>query len=139
MKITDLAAYLIEGDGTHENYYAKVYADRLLMRVFNAPSLMAYLRNIAILDSREEGIQEGEYVFQLKFTKLPDETISQVKELIGLKDIRVVEFEESHTSCTGFEFSLTEEDLDFSKHEPGKQSSKYLPPSSRLRVQGSSS
>jgi hypothetical protein len=108
-----VARYLIEGD-QDKNFYAKTFADRLLLRVFNSPSLMSYLRNMAVLDSQDAGVEPGSITFQLKFSKLPDEVIPQVKELIGVANIRVVEFEENHGQCTGFEFSLNEEELDFS-------------------------
>jgi hypothetical protein len=114
-----VAAYLIEGDDV--DYFAKTFADRLVLRVFNAPALMTYLRNMAVLDSRQEGVSEGEYKFQLKFTRLPSEILPQVKQIIGVPNIRVVEFEEDHVSCTGFEFTLKREDLDFSQKKQDAQ------------------
>jgi hypothetical protein len=112
-----VAAYLLEGDDDTD-YFAKTFADRLVLRVFNAPALMVYLRNMAVLDSQQEGVPEGSFKFQLKFTKLPPEVLPQVKQIIGVPDIRVVEFEEGHVSCTGFEFTMKQEDLDFSQKAP---------------------
>jgi len=115
-----VAAYLLEGDNDTD-YFAKSFADRLVLRVFNAPALMVYFRNMAVLDSQhgqQEGVPEGSYKFQLKFTKLPPEVLPQVKQIIGVPDIRVVEFEEGYVSCTGFEFTVKQEDLDFSQRAP---------------------
>ncbi len=128
-----VASYLLEGDDDVD-YYAKTFADRLLLRVFNAPSLMVYLRNVAVLDSQQEGVEEGYYKFQLKFTKLPLEVLPQVKQLIGVPDIRVFEFEEGNVSCTGFEFTLKQDELDFSKRE--KPQSVHGKPATVFPAQG---
>lgn len=108
-----LAAYLLEGDEV--DYYAKVFADRLILRVYNVPSLTSYMRGVAILDSKQDGVPENSFKFQLKFKRLPPEIIPQVKQLIAVPKVRVVEFDEDHASYTGFEFTLTREDLDFSQ------------------------
>jgi hypothetical protein len=115
-----VARYLLEGDDV--DYYAKTFADRLILRVFNAPALMSHLRNLAVLDSQQEGVPQGSYKFQLKFNRLPDEVIPQVKRLIGVPSVKVVEFEEAHMACTGFEFVLEQSDLDFSQKSPRKLS-----------------
>jgi hypothetical protein len=131
---TELAKFLIEGDSdSGVEYYAKTFADRLLLRVFNSPSLMSYLRNVAVLDSHDPAGESGSVKFQLKFSKLPVEVIPQVKELIGVKNIQVVEFEENHNVCTGFVFSLKEDELDISASD--KQSSAPPQQASQPKVQ----
>jgi len=107
------AQFLIEGDD--ENYDAKVFADRLLLRIYSAPSLLAYLHDIAMIKESDEG--KSGVIFQIKFSKLPEETISQVKDLIGVPGIRALAFDEERKPCTGFQFFISDEQLSASKSE----------------------
>jgi hypothetical protein len=101
--------YLLED---HEDYAAKVFADRLVLRIFNHPSLMTYFRDAVILTAADsQDVPSGVYKFQLKFLRLPREAIDEVKKLIGVPDVRAVEFNDGYMTFTGFEFTIKEADL----------------------------
>lgn len=116
MTAREVAKFLIEGD--EEDRDAKVFADRLMLRIYSAPSLLSYLRDIAMIKQDDEG--EQGYKFQVKFSKLPEEVISQVKDLIAVPGVKAVQFDEEYKGCTGFEFYLTDKQLKASRSENQK-------------------
>ena len=70
--------------------------DKLLLRIFENPSLMAYLNNIG---------KNGEKT-ELDFLDLPVQAIEAVKRLIGPTEIEVLAFESEGRPHVGFRFDL---------------------------------
>jgi hypothetical protein len=70
--------------------------DKLLLRIFENPSLMAYLNGVG---------KQGEKT-ELDFLDLPQQGIEAVKRLIGPTEIEVLAFESEGRPHVGFRFDL---------------------------------
>lgn len=79
-----------------------VFYDRLLLRVIESPSLLAYL-----IDA-QSGRKGEKLIVQLDFKELPNEAVNDVINIIALdkKAIRVVKFTKEGVSHTGFEITV---------------------------------
>lgn len=113
MNAHQLAAYLIEADEVDPTL--KTFLDRLLLRIFDTPSLMASLLDVQIIS------QDGDFLIQLDFKKLPDEVTPQVKRIIGHPNARAVEFDKEGTPHTGLEVKITGQELEQAKEVSKKR------------------
>ena len=94
MTNAQLTDFLLEGgkEGKH-NDTLKQYADRLVLRIFEFPSLMVFLNKVNILDDEIE----------LEFVLIPDDAIESVRNLIGPTgtDIKILTYTKNDQKLTG--------------------------------------
>jgi len=75
----------------------KVFADRLMLRIFSYPSLLAHLKNINIVDETVE----------LDFIQFPDQILPEVVRLFGpVRDVKTVKFEDKGQKHVGFKITV---------------------------------
>ena len=79
---------------------AKVYADRLILRLFNAPALIARLKNVNM---------DGLFV-ELEFVDIPDQAVVAVQNLGGIdpKNSQVLRYERDGIPYVGFRIYASE-------------------------------
>jgi hypothetical protein len=90
-------------NGEIRNDGFRTFIDRLLMRVWNSPSLIQYLDKVGYSE------KEDTLVAQLVFNKLPDEVIQDVTRLIAVPRVRVSKFRVDGKAFVGFEAFLDQE------------------------------
>ena len=72
--------------------------DRLILRIFEHPSLMAYLVGLG-------KSKDGQKV-ELDFAEVPDDAVVAVTKLIGPTDVEVLRYQVNGKAHVGFRFSL---------------------------------
>jgi len=98
VKVSEFVDLLLETEIDDQD--VQTTFDRLMLRLFNVPSLIQYLNNAGVF-------KQGDINYiQLVFSKLPDEVIPDVGQCISLGDPKVSEFEEDGNVYTGFEIPL---------------------------------
>lgn len=103
--IARLAKLLVERDEEVDPLVA-AFNDRLLMRIFNSPSLLVNLVDSALRRENDS------YVIELDFRRLPDDVIPQVKQLIGDGDIETIRFNDSLGQHIGFRVKFDQKRLE---------------------------
>lgn len=89
----DVIDQLLEYQATD---YEALEVDRLLLRIFENPSLLSYL----------SAVGENEGKTELDFIALPIDAIESVKKLIGPVEVEVFNYMVNNRPHTGFRFSL---------------------------------
>jgi hypothetical protein len=92
MTIKELGWFLVERDTDHEGDKARALADRLVLRIFSQPSLLAFLTNVNV----------HEHKIELDFQKLPDKVLHNVVNLIGEPDVKVYKYSKNGHEHVGF-------------------------------------
>lgn len=105
MNYRQLARHLIEKEHEEATDKVQIYADRVLLRLVDSPSLLAYLDDTVVLS-----IGGGKFKLQYKFEKLPDEVLPMLRQIFG-KEVEVSEFSEESRELHGVEIELDLEDL----------------------------
>lgn len=104
------ASLLIEA-GTGLNKKVSVYLTRLLLRIFENPSLMSYLTDVATVPDEEKG--EGAAKIQLSFLRLPQEIMPQLDRLFAApKKAQMFRFVQDGVAHHGFEIKVQPEDFE---------------------------
>lgn len=104
------AALLIEA-GTGLNKKVSVYLTRLLLRIFENPSLMSFMTGVAVVPDEENG--EGAAKIQLSFLRLPQEIMPQLKRLFAAPhDPQMFRFVEDGVAHHGFEIKVKPDDFE---------------------------
>lgn len=106
MTIEQISVRLVE---TNVDPIVKTYFDRLLLRIFQTPSLMASLLDCQVLE------RDSDHVIQLDFKKLPEEIVHQVKRVVGSNNVRMLEFDHEGAAHTGMEIYITAQELERAK------------------------
>jgi len=85
---------------------AQSYTDKLLLRIFNYPALMAQLNKVNV---QEESVE-------LEFNLLPERIIPEVIKLIAIGKVQVLEYdnEQNRHHFIGFKIDLSDvlDDID---------------------------
>lgn len=102
MELTEFVDQLYNLRGEVELGDAKVFVDRLLLRIFDAVSLMQYLDQVSVL--KKGDVQ----TVQLVFSQLPQEVLPDVQRIIGI-DSQCYNFEREGVPYAGFEIPLDPE------------------------------
>lgn len=82
MTIAQVAEKLVDGGGD-EHPRARDYADRLMLRMFSYPALLAYLDNIAVTESGD---------VEVVFHRMPDEILPNISEILASSDSKLYRF-----------------------------------------------
>ena len=99
-----------DGQSAKANKKVTVYLNRLLLRIFSVPSLMSYLKDVALLPAGDEG--GSLHKIQLVFQRLPDEVYPQLLRLLAApKSPQLTKFLDQGQARTGVEISVTPEDF----------------------------
>lgn len=99
MTIQEIANRLIENNDANQE--ARVFMDRLLLRVFSSPALVSQMRDLAIVEV------DGKTKVQLDFNQLPERTYAEIIRLIGSgEEIKVLTYEKNGAARTGFEVTV---------------------------------
>ena len=101
----DLLTELQDGD---KNNAAKTVLDKILLRLYMEPALIAALKDAVVLDG-----DDGNYRYQIVFHKIPDEFVPDVSRIIDGEGgkCKITNFDENGESYTGFEVYASKEDL----------------------------
>jgi hypothetical protein len=87
-----------------------VFINRMMMRLFSAPSLLSTLADVGIVS--EGATNGGSTTIQLDFQRLPEEAIPVVISLIASPvPMRMLKYVKNGQARNGFEFKLSEADL----------------------------
>lgn len=103
MNAEQFAAYLVETEETDP--LLKNFLDRLLLRIFDTPSLMSSLLDVNIA-SDEDGFK-----VQLDFKKIPDEIVPSLRQVVGPYNTRALAFQKDGVNHTGLEVNISREEL----------------------------
>lgn len=86
-----------------------VFVNRMIMRFFSVPAVLAALSDIGIIP-REDG--KSAVTVQLDFQKLPDEVIPQIISLIAAPTkMKMSRYIKNGQARLGFEFQIDDNDL----------------------------
>ena len=110
MNYRKLARHLIEknNDATAA---VKIYADRIMLRLVDSPSLLAYLNDAVVVQA-----ENGTYKLQFEFDKLPSEVLPMLRQVLG-KEVVVKEYGDTDKELHGVEIELDTEDLGCDEEE----------------------
>jgi hypothetical protein len=89
----------------------KSYVDRLLLRIFNAVSLMQYLNKVSVL--KKGNVQ----TVQLVFAQVPADIIPEIQRIIGVPS-QAYAFDKDGSPYIGFEIPLPDEVFRRSDNRP---------------------
>lgn len=103
MKDDQFLTYIIEADLGEPNVQA--YFDRLMMRLFESPPLLASFVNAATFEDGDD------VVIQLEFHQVPREFHQDLAKIAGARDVQVVVYEKDSTTYTGMQVRLKNNDL----------------------------
>jgi len=82
----------------------RAYLDQVLLRIWNAsPGLSCYKESDRIVPERG--------TIEVSFFKLPEEILSGVSEVFGVKDVETLAYTKKGKACIGFRVKPSEEDL----------------------------
>lgn len=103
MNQDQLLAYLVEAKVEDTNVQA--FFDRLMMRLFESPPLLASFVNATIF---EEG---HDVVVQLEFQRVPKEFHQDLAKIAGARDIQILNYDKNSMQFTGLQVRLSTEDI----------------------------
>ena len=103
MKIEQAIDYLAEANIGEPNVQA--YFDRLMMRLFESPPLLASFVNASIFEDGQD------VVIQLEFHQVPKEFHQDMAKIAGARDVQVVQYDRESQPYTGMQVRLTTEDI----------------------------
>ena len=92
----NVARVLIEAETSEKD---RVFIDRMILRIFSFPSLLAFF-------SDAHSLSEGEV--ELVFRKIPNEVIPQVVKLIGVNEVKLYKFTKDGHPMLGFKIQIPE-------------------------------
>ena len=117
MNLSEFSRLLIDGvvetppvnNVPQEKYdaLAQTYLDRLLLRVFEFYAFVNYMKGANL-----ERLDDGSYRTQLTFKRFPRENVKGITELMGVPNVKVLEFVSDGEEFYGFEAVLTRQDLE---------------------------
>lgn len=119
MKASRLASLFLREEATDGRL--DVFLDRLLMRFFDNPSVIVYLRDAQVrkpdCDDREvegDGVEYCDGQIELVFSQLPDEVIPQIVQVTGIHTDQIYRFKDKATGYPyiGYVFKPQDTDLD---------------------------
>lgn len=111
MNEATLAKILIEQGGDPAlNKKVAVFFNRLMLRIFEVPSLMGYLASVATVPDEKKG--DGAVKIQLDFLRLPEEVLSQVQRLLAAPHKpEMYRYVKDGQARLGMELSVSPKDL----------------------------
>lgn len=104
-------SYLVEANVDDSNVQA--YFDRLMMRLFESPPLLASFVNATVF---EEG---KDVVIQLEFQRVPKDFHQDLSKIAGAREVQIVNYDRNSIQLTGVQIRLSSEDIAPKKAEPG--------------------
>ena len=104
MTIDQLLGILYEEETEPLDHKARVFVDRLLLRIMTSPALMSFLDDVQINKSGED------FQIELKFRAVPDEQINVIQRLIG-QESDGFSFEDDGVPYYGFRTRITPDQL----------------------------
>jgi hypothetical protein len=120
VKQDELFQYLIEAKVEDPNVQA--YFDRLMLRLFESPPLLASFVNAT---SFKDG---KDVVIQLEFHKVPTDFHTDLTKLAGARDVQVVNYEKDGLQYTGLQVRLTSDDVMSKKEREARQLARPFQP-----------
>lgn len=109
--MTDDAAIelLTEVSDGDKNNAAKTVLDKILLRIYMEPALIAALKDAVVLNG-----DKGNFRYQIVFHKIPDEFVPDVSRIIDGEGgkCKVTNFDDNGESYTGFEVYASSEELE---------------------------
>lgn len=103
MQSDNFLQWLVEANIGEPNVQA--YFDRLMMRLFESPPLLASFVNATIFEDGQD------VVIQLEFHQVPKEFHQDMAKIAGARDVQVVVYERDSTPYTGMQVRLKSEDI----------------------------
>jgi len=113
VKQDELLQYLIEAKVEDPNVQA--YFDRLMLRLFESPPLLASFVNATSFDDGKD------VIIQLEFHKVPTDFHTDLTKLAGARDVQVVNYEKDGLQYTGLQVRLTSDDVMSKKEREARQ------------------
>lgn len=109
MNIADLATAVVDKMPSTLSKAVSVFVNRLVLRIYNDPSLMAFLNDVVVVADPED--PESANV-ELEFYRLPDEVIPRVMKVMGTyQQPEVLEYAKNEAARTGFRLKVSKEDF----------------------------